>query len=1336
MKSTLFPIRLILLTACLVLGPVIARGEVVPDNLSIEFDEECDDGRFCTVTGEYCTHNAQCSSGVCSSPTPGGCNRVDYLTIDSDQCMDPANPETCVRNEVATGWTCPVDDVCDFECGNGVLDGVCSDNGHPCTVSNVPPSIGKSNCFHPNSAKCVTHEECDASSNCTSQCIRTGSLCGDGFINSNNEECDDYNTNSGDGCTFDCLKEGTILCGNGIIDTIYETCDNGGLCSDNATYCTQDSHCGANTPCTLRNGDGCSSNCLIESGCGDGIVGSGETSDLGIYQFPLVSATGWDDNVANCNEMHHTDQRALPIMQTDMFGSRLVASMFHGGLSVWQVADSPPSTGDHLPYQLGSRRHPDQLYGLAEREQDSVAVEGRRAYIASNMTSTSDSFQVYDLVSGNCHDGTPCFMRPGDAPGCGANDFCRPRLIGTGGTFPPQIKDSSGTGQITLNLGTLYAVDVDHVTGANKDIAAVAGGAIYNGWTTNYNSVFLYDVSSCANVGAITCGCNPTLVSMVPTLGLPAYPLIKSNMLYVPDSYFLSTHFNPAGSWHGALRIFNLANFSCKYGDQLEMPGTGTCDLTGSTCATDAVCVPDEIGQIPLNGMVFSVTLQNDVAYVATGGPMKEPYTSQFAGAPPNRDRDGAGLAVVDVSNPANPVLRGTMATPGISTFIKVRGNRAYIADDTNGLVVADITGCSTGSCNPRIIGGYRTSAMAGDPIQGEAWDVELVGNKAILSGAFIDTQAGYPVHCATVPGFTPRRFTNFLVIDISEEGLALSNCVDIQDCGDGDVEGSELCDDGANNGTGSGYCEANCLSADDCGNGVLDAGETCDDGPYNGAGSEYCNSDCTGTHKCGDDIQQAGEACDDGPDNGMGSGYCNVICAAIEGTPVAIGCGNCVLEYGEVCDDGNTDDWDGCHSDCSGYEEGCGDGFADTVTEFCDDGNFTSDGEGQCLANCQGIETCGDGDPEGSEICDDGAVIRYDADPFTGNYTNPYDFVVVGSYMYVMSQSHGVEMWDMSAATNNNPYNVEESFGATHPGTIEFLVGDKLVAAAGIDGVGILDISGYTVSLSGAYTGIDYAVDVKVDSANGLAYVTGVDLPSYDGYFYVLDVSGSAPTLVDSKLLPSSKPGFSIFLDGTTAYVAGGENGLISIDISSCATSSPCLPSSWTTTYPIPTGYISTNPTDQAWGLVIDGNFAYVSWVYSGVQVVKTNGTPQTKAFLSLPGTSPYLMLRGSTLYGTGNDEGLRVMTVSGSSPYITLDSTFRVGDANVVHPYGASDLLVSTDDFGILHLTGSYLAGGTCAWGCHCGNGTVENPEACDEGVDNGTSGHCNTTCSGMVP
>jgi len=104
-------------------------------------------------------------------------------------------------------------------------------------------------------------EECDNGVNnsdtvpdaCRTDC--TLPSCGDGVVDTG-EECDDGNTVDGDGCSSSCVVE--PACGDGVLDA-GEGCDDG----------------------NTVDGDGCSSTCVVEATCGNGVLDAGEECDDG-----------------------------------------------------------------------------------------------------------------------------------------------------------------------------------------------------------------------------------------------------------------------------------------------------------------------------------------------------------------------------------------------------------------------------------------------------------------------------------------------------------------------------------------------------------------------------------------------------------------------------------------------------------------------------------------------------------------------------------------------------------------------------------------------------------------------------------------------------------------------------------------------------------------------------------------------------------------------------------------------------------------------------------------------------------------------------------------------
>ena len=178
-------------------------------------------------------------------------------------------------------------------------------------------------------------------------------------------------------------------------------------------------------------------------------------------------------------------------------------------------------------------------------------------------------------------------------------------------------------------------------------------------------------------------------------------------------------------------------------------------------------------------------------------------------------------------------------------------------------------------------------------------------------------------------------------------------------ECGNFELEGTELCDDG--NTEGGDGCSPDCTSDEVCGNGITDdhLGELCDDG--NTLNGDGCNADCTSDETCGNGTVDASEVCDDG--NTMDDDGCSADCSM---GPV---CGDGEANGGEACDDGNTTGGDGCSADCTS-DESCGNAIVDAAAgEMCDDGN-TAGGDG-CSPTCN-VEVCGNGILDAGEDCDD----------------------------------------------------------------------------------------------------------------------------------------------------------------------------------------------------------------------------------------------------------------------------------------------------------------------------------------------------------------------------
>ena len=141
------------------------------------------------------------------------------------------------------------------------------------------------------------------------------------------------------------------------------------------------------------------------------------------------------------------------------------------------------------------------------------------------------------------------------------------------------------------------------------------------------------------------------------------------------------------------------------------------------------------------------------------------------------------------------------------------------------------------------------------------------------------------------------------------------------------------------------------------CGNGNVEGTEQCDDG--NRKNADSCTIRCS-FPGCGDGfVNQPSEQCDDG--NLNNSDTCSITCQNII-------CGDGIEEGTEQCDDRNRINTDACSNACTIAM--CGDGIKNQLTEQCDDGDQID--QNSCRNDCT-LPVCGDGLMQGAEQCDAG---------------------------------------------------------------------------------------------------------------------------------------------------------------------------------------------------------------------------------------------------------------------------------------------------------------------------------------------------------------------------
>jgi cysteine-rich repeat protein len=237
----------------------------------IETGEQCDDGN--SENGDGCS--STCQIEATPTPTNTSVPRATNTpvptsaTTSTPQATNTLFPTpTIIATPEATNTLFPTPTIIAtpqapyFYCGDGIIN-----NDEECDDANTLSGDG-----------------------CSRTCkIENRHYCGDGIIN-NDEECDDGNLINGDGCNKICEIEIPPYCGNAEIEGVEE-CDDGNndnyFDSNNKTFLNNqvssvlDKSVRSNVlGQTGRKFDGCSANCRLVF-CGDGIIETGEECDDG-----------------------------------------------------------------------------------------------------------------------------------------------------------------------------------------------------------------------------------------------------------------------------------------------------------------------------------------------------------------------------------------------------------------------------------------------------------------------------------------------------------------------------------------------------------------------------------------------------------------------------------------------------------------------------------------------------------------------------------------------------------------------------------------------------------------------------------------------------------------------------------------------------------------------------------------------------------------------------------------------------------------------------------------------------------------------------------------------
>ena len=675
----------------------------------------------------------------------------------------------------------------------------------------------------------------------------TGPYCGDGELG-RNEQCDDGNTKSGDGCSRICQVEANYICpeagkpcinqavcGNGTL-TSNEACDDGNAKSGDG--CSSDCKavepgfacrvpgkpciplCGDGVVAGIEQcddgntvaGDGCSATCKIEPGykcsgkpstcaktvCGDGKTEGGEGCDDG-NTIPFDGCSAECQIEPDCSAGACTSKCGDGIVLGEGCDDANHAS--GDGCSSdcqvepgWTCTQAP--LGDPMTVPVVYR---DFRFHNPKEFEDGV----------TGQTAASLGMVATDLDK----DGKPVFT---GLTGAGVH-------VTSTTTFSQWYRNTSG---------------VNHATGSKLSLWSNGNGSYVNRYGANGEQ---WDVTGTAN----WCG----------TVG-QELPDADGNPLPCTFIY----QYQPDADGGGA---------SQQQTDCQKLAAQG---YTMTRCYTDGNTYKATffIKKVDGNPLFFPVdgdsfTPASELTAASIPGTKEGLYAAP-----------GESPSEADVTG--KKVLHNFSFTSEVRYWFKYDTSQSYrlefTGDDDVWVFINRKLAVDLGGIHTPVVGSITLDAAAASKLGGLK-----NGNVYEMAVFQAERQTSGSTYKLTLTGFN----------------TSVSSCT--SECGDGVAVANEECDNGAdNNDAAYGGCTTACKWGPFCGDGVVNGPEECDNGKDNGG--EYlnggCTLGCTKPHYCGDGIVDTDrkEECDLGPNNGVkldpdhnptdGDGlvYCNPDCS------------------------------------------------------------------------------------------------------------------------------------------------------------------------------------------------------------------------------------------------------------------------------------------------------------------------------------------------------------------------------------------------------------------------------------------------------------------------
>ncbi len=254
--------------------------------------------------------------------------------------------------------------------------------------------------------------------------------------------------------------------------------------------------------------------------------------------------------------------------------------------------------------------------------------------------------------------------------------------------------------------GGLQVVDV-----SSPDNPSIVAGVDLPGWaesvTVAGGRAYVADVVG-LQVVDVSDPVNPALSGSMDTPGTAQGVTVADGYAYVADDY-AGLQVTATNAVNPATRAGPLAGANTPGWARDVAAANGYAYVADESGGLQVVDVSDPAnpsiaGSLATGGWAESVAIAGGYAYMADGA---------------------LGLQVVDVSDPASPAIAGNVATPGWARSVTVSGSYAYVTEDSPGLLVVDVSD----PANPVIVSSANTV--------GSVRSVAVAGNYAYLAGGY-----------------------------------------------------------------------------------------------------------------------------------------------------------------------------------------------------------------------------------------------------------------------------------------------------------------------------------------------------------------------------------------------------------------------------------------------------------------------------------------------------------------------------------------------------------------------------------------------------------------------